>query len=139
MKANENEKMREWDWENEKKKIERENKWEKKWQKWLFITYSLDQSFSAHVPCVSQAHPCHRHLIFCARAIGFWFVEWLASIRWFGIILTIWVCLGEWGGWFNVVRGGKRSLNPFARLNPTTLIEPKPTQLLFELNGHQPK
>ena len=71
--------------------------------KWLFITYSLDQSFSAHVPCVSQAHPCHRHLIFCARAIGFWFVEWLASIRWFGIILTILVCLGEWGGWFNVV------------------------------------
>ena len=36
------------------------------------------------------------------------------------------------------IRGGKVSPNPFAHPNPTTLIEPNPTQLLVELNGHQP-
>ena len=35
-------------------------------------------------------------------------------------------------------RGGKVSLNPLAHSNPPILIEPKPTQLLVELNGHQP-
>ena len=53
---------------------------------WLFITYPLDQSFNAHVPHGSQAHPYHRRQIFCARAILFWFIEWLARIKWFGII-----------------------------------------------------
>ena len=36
-------------------------------------------------------------------------------------------------------RGGKINPNPFTHLNPPTLIEPKPTQLLVGLNGHQPK
>ena len=35
-------------------------------------------------------------------------------------------------------RGSKVSPNPFVYPNPPTLIEPKPTQLLIELNGHQP-
>ena len=36
-----------------------------------------------------------------------------------------------------LIRGGKVSLNSFAHLNPPTLIEPKPTQLLVGLNEHQ--
>ena len=36
-----------------------------------------------------------------------------------------------------IFRGGKISPNPFVHLNPLTLIEPKPTQLLIGLNGHQ--
>ena len=36
-----------------------------------------------------------------------------------------------------IFRGGKVNSNPFVYLNPLTLIEPKPTQLLIGLNGHQ--
>ena len=36
-----------------------------------------------------------------------------------------------------LIRGGKVSPNSFAHSNPPTLIEPKLTQLLVGLNGHQ--
>ena len=91
--------MREWEGKNRKRKLMRE----KKMTKWLFITYFSNWSFSAHVPHGSQAHPHHKRQIFCVRGIWFWFVKWLARIRWFGIVSIIWICLGEWGGWFNVV------------------------------------
>ena len=35
-------------------------------------------------------------------------------------------------------KGGKVSLNSFVHPNQPILIEPKPTQLLVRLNGHQP-
>ena len=35
-------------------------------------------------------------------------------------------------------KGGKVSPNPFVCPNSSTLIEPKPTQLLVGLNGYQP-
>ena len=40
--------------------------------------------------------------------------------------------------WSPEIRGGKVSPNPFARPNPLTLIEPKPSQLLVGLNEYQP-
>ena len=44
-------------------------------------------------------------------------------------LLCVWIQL--------IFRGGKVRPNPFVPLNPLTLIEPKLTQLLIGLNGHQ--
>ena len=96
-KANENERMREKK-KNQKKKLTREKKMAKRY---LLLTPQIN--LSVYTPRGSQAHSHHRGQNFYARAMWFWFIEWLARVKCFGIILIIWVCLSEWGGWFNIV------------------------------------
>ena len=48
------------------------------------------------------------------------------------------ILLNLWCVWILLIfRDGKVSPNPFVYLNTLTLLEPKPTQILIGLNGHQ--